>query len=81
MSLYNRLLKTSKGGRALASARLRYEVLSLLHRALQQAWINQSELAARLGVRKSAVSQVLRGDGNMRISTFAEYLHALGCEV
>lgn len=53
----------------------------MLHSALAKAGISQSELAARLGVRKSAVNQVFRGDGNMRISTLADYLHAMSFEV
>lgn len=81
MSLYSRLAKVPAGARALSAARLRYEVLSLLHSALQKSGISQSELAERLGVRKSAVNQVLRGDGNVRISTLADYLHALDFEV
>lgn len=35
----------------------------------------------KLAVRKSAVNQVFKGDGNVRITTLAEYLHALGYEL
>ncbi|MGN9778586.1 helix-turn-helix domain-containing protein [Micromonospora sp. H33] len=81
MSLYGRLSKKPEGARALSGARLRYEVLRVLHSALEKSGMSQSELAGKLGVRKSAVSQVLRGDGNVRISTLADYLHAMNCEL
>lgn len=79
-NLYQRLAATEDGARALASARLRYEILAALHESLEESGITQTELARRLGIRKSAVNQVLNGDGNMRISTLAEYLHAMGLE-
>jgi transcriptional regulator with XRE-family HTH domain len=81
MTIHDRLVKVPKGARALSVARLRYEVLKVLHAALHRSGLNQSELAGRLGVRKSAVNQVLRGDGNVRISTLAEYLHEAGFEL
>ncbi|MFB8209198.1 helix-turn-helix domain-containing protein [Streptomyces sp. NPDC056010] len=80
-NLYERLAATTEGSRALASARLRYEALASIHDALGDAGITQVELARRLGIRKSAVNQVVHGDGNLRISTLAEYLHALGFEL
>ncbi|GAB3337668.1 helix-turn-helix domain-containing protein [Micromonospora halotolerans] len=79
--LYDRLSATSKGARALSAARLRYQVLKVLHRSLEQSRLTQVELAKRLGVRKSAVNQVFRGDGNVRVSTLAEYLHEMGLEL
>lgn len=79
--LYDRIAATRKGARALSSERLKYQVLKMLHRYLAVAGITQVELARRLGVRKSAVNQVFKGDGNMRISTLAEYLHEMGFEV
>jgi transcriptional regulator with XRE-family HTH domain len=80
-TLYDRLMGVPGGARDLADARLRYEFLSVLHTALHAAGVTQAELARRLGVRKSAVNQVLRGDGNIRATTLAEYLHALGFEL
>lgn len=80
-SLYESLESTAEGVRDLADARLRYQVLAVLHAAMRDAGSTQTELAARLGVRKSAVNQVLRGDGNLRMSTAAQYLAALGFEL
>ncbi|MFY1696692.1 MULTISPECIES: helix-turn-helix domain-containing protein [unclassified Solwaraspora] len=79
--LYDRLSSTREGSRALSAARLRYQVLKILHRSLERSGLTQVELARRLGVRKSAVNQVFRSDGNLRVSTLAEYLHEMGSEL
>jgi hypothetical protein len=82
MSLYDRVTAKPGGGRALAVARLRRSVLVALHRAFKASGLDsQSELAKRLPVRRSAVNQVFRGDGNVRINTLAEYLYEMGFEV
>ncbi len=81
MTLYDRLAGTIVGARALSVARLQYSVLDRLHATLRAKGWTQSHLAEVLGVRKSAVNQVLRGDGNLRISTVAEYLHVMGYEL
>ena len=80
-SLYARLARTPQGARALSIARLKYEVLKVLHAALKTSKLTQAQLAERLAIRKSAVNQVLRGDGNVRIATLADYLHAMGYEL
>lgn len=80
ISLYDRIAGEPNGRRRLASARLRRRVLVLLHEALGNSELNQSDLAKKLGIRRSAVNQVFRGDGNVRIDTFADYLHELGLE-
>ncbi|GII61895.1 hypothetical protein Skr01_19800 [Sphaerisporangium krabiense] len=79
-NLYDRFAATVRGARALAAARLRHEVLATLHQALQLCGLSQSEVAEELGLRRSAVNQVFRGDGNVRINTLADYLHAMGFE-
>jgi transcriptional regulator with XRE-family HTH domain len=82
MSLYDRVESKPGGKAALAAARLRREVLVALHEAFAASDApTQSEVAERLHVRRSAVSQVFRGDGNLRITTLAEYLFALGFEL
>jgi transcriptional regulator with XRE-family HTH domain len=79
--LYEQLAANDRGRMELASARLRYEVLGVLHKALEVSGMSQSDLARRLNLRRSAVNQVFRGDGNVRISTLAEYLYAMGFEL
>jgi len=82
MSLYERVAAKPGGGRALAAARLRRSVLVILHGAFRASGLDsQSELAKRLRVRRSAVNQLFRGDGNVRINTLAEYLYEMGFEL
>jgi transcriptional regulator with XRE-family HTH domain len=82
MSLYDRVLARRDGERALAIARLKRAVLATLHEAFSMSGIStQSDLARSLQVRRSAVNQVFNGDGNVRISTLAEYLNAMGYEL
>lgn len=79
--LYEQLADSDQGRLALASARLRYEVLGVLHKALEVSGLSQSDVARKLNLRRSAVNQVFRGDGNVRTSTLAEYLFAMGYEL
>jgi transcriptional regulator with XRE-family HTH domain len=81
VSLYQRIIAIPTGARALAAARLRREFLSILRDALAKSPISQADLARTLGVRKSAVNRVFRGDGNLRTTTLAEYLAELGIEL
>ncbi|MCX5209832.1 helix-turn-helix domain-containing protein [Kitasatospora sp. NBC_00240] len=80
-TLYERFARTDDGPRFLAVARLKREVLRALNVALRESGVSQNELAARLKIRKSGVSQALRGDGNLQVKTVAEYLEALGFEL
>jgi len=82
MSLHDRVAALPGGGRALAVSRLRRSALKVLHRAFASSGLeSQADLAKRLKVRRSAVNQVFRGDGNVRISTLAEYLYEMGYEL
>lgn len=82
MSLYDRVLARRDGERALAIARLKRAVLATIHEAFSLSRVSsQSDLARSLQVRRSAVNQVFNGDGNVRISTLAEYLLAMGFEL
>jgi transcriptional regulator with XRE-family HTH domain len=81
-TLHDRIAGKPGGEKALAAGRLRREVLVALHRAFEASGLHtQTEIARRLGVRRSAVSQVFKGGGNLRINTLAEYLFTLGFEV
>lgn len=66
--------------REMAAARLSLEALSVLNLALSKSGMTQKNLSEKLGVTESAVSQVLFGDGNLRMYTFARYLRTLGFE-
>jgi len=62
----------------LAAARAEVRVIALLHRAFEASDISQKELAQRVGVTEGRVSQVMRSEGNLRVTTVARYLRALG---
>jgi transcriptional regulator with XRE-family HTH domain len=79
--LHDLMSSSEEGRRRLAAARLRREVLVNLESALEESGMTQSALASALGRTRSAVNQVFGGDGNIRISTLAEYLHAMGQEL
>jgi len=79
--LHELMSSSAEGRRRLAAARLRREVLVVLESALAESGMTQSGLASALGRTRSAVSQVLGGDGNIRVSTLAEYLQAMGQEL
>ena len=72
----------ARGGRGvMAGAVLRRRILQLMEEALMASGLSQADVARSLGCSRSAVSQTLGGDGNLRIDTLAEYLDALGFEV
>lgn len=81
-SFYDRVAAKPGGAAALAAARLREEMLVALHQAFELSGLHtKTEVARRLNVRRSAVSQVFKGDGNLRVNTLAQYLFALGFEL
>jgi transcriptional regulator with XRE-family HTH domain len=80
-SFYDRVAQIPGGARALSAARLRQNVLGVLHACLRNSPLTQADLARRLNVRKSAVNRVFQGDGNLNVNTIAGYLHELGSEL
>jgi transcriptional regulator with XRE-family HTH domain len=72
---------TPLGQQGLAAARLAMHVRAVLHQALEATSISQKDLADRLGVGESRVSQILSGNGNIQVSTFGKVLRAIGYKV
>lgn len=64
--------------RELAAARLAVNIGWALNAAVRARGWQAKRLAAELGVGESAVSQVLNGDGNLRVATIGRYARALG---
>ncbi|CAN1559336.1 Cro/C1-type helix-turn-helix domain [Mycobacteriaceae bacterium] len=71
---------TEAGAQGLAAADLAAQVMRILEQALDASGIDQKTLAEKLGVTQGRVSQVLNGDGNLRVAAVARYLRALGYE-
>ncbi|WP_143049272.1 hypothetical protein [Microbacterium sp. LCT-H2] len=65
----------------LAASRLRLRALALIDGAMRASNVQKATLAARLGVRRSAVQHTLSGSGNVTLQTLAEYLGVLDLEV
>jgi transcriptional regulator with XRE-family HTH domain len=71
---------TEAGAQGLAAADLAAQVMRILEQALDASGLDQKTLAEKLGVTQGRVSQVLNGDGNLRVAAVARYLRALGYE-
>lgn len=69
------------GARELAASQLTNDALVLLQTALSTTGVSQKQLAEILGIGESRVSQVVNGDGNVKLTTFARYMRALGYSV
>lgn len=80
-SMVDVLKGTKEGAMDFAAAALAVESIVFLNNALRASGITQAELAHRLSVTPGRVSQVLNGDGNLRVSTLAKFLSALEYEV
>ena len=81
MTLREELEQLPGGRKRIASARLRRGVVKALHESLEFSKLNQSDLAKKLGKSRSAVGQVLNGDGNVEIDTVSDYLFEMGVEL
>ena len=80
-SFLQELELSQQGARELAASQLTNDALVLLQTALAQTGTSQKQLAELLGIGESRVSQVVNGDGNVKLTTFARYLRALGYSV
>ena len=81
MTLRRSFEQLPDGKKLLASAKLRRQIIRALNHALATSKLTQSDLARELGKTRSAVNQVLTGDGNLKIETVAEYFFAMGTEL
>lgn len=81
LSLFEDVGLSPHGSRELAASQLTNDALVSLQTALDVRGITQKQLAEILGVGESRVSQVVNGDGNVKLTTFARYMRALGYSV
>lgn len=78
LSLIDELEQDPKSAGELAAAQISSRVHQILRMAFEASSLTQRDLAEILGVGESRVSQVLNGDGNVRVTALARYLRALG---
>ncbi len=64
-----------------SAARATINAVELLQEALASSGLSQRHLAQALEVSEGRVSQVLKGDGNIYVTTLARYLRAMGYEL
>jgi predicted XRE-type DNA-binding protein len=81
LTLFDDLGASPLGARELAASQLTNDALVLLQTALSSTGVTQKQLAEILGIGESRVSQVVNGEGNLKLATFARYMRALGYAV
>ena len=81
MTLREEFEKLPDGKKLLASARLRRGLIKALHEALSASGMSQADLARKLKKSRSAVGQVLNGDGNVEVETISDYLFTMNAEL
>lgn len=64
-----------------SAARLAVDAVALMNRAHEDSGFEQKDLAEMLGVSPGRISQILNGDGNVRLATLARMLRASGFKV
>lgn len=64
--------------REMGAARLTNDVAGILHLAMAHTGLSQADLARRMGVGESRVSQILNSQGNLRVATLGRLLGSLG---
>ena len=77
-SIIESVESTQTGRQELAAARLALRTADLLARARRASNLTQRELADLLQVSEGRVSQVLSGETDLKLSTIARYLRAMG---
>jgi plasmid maintenance system antidote protein VapI len=65
----------------IAEETLILEVTEAISEQLNELGLNRNNLADRLGIGKSAVSQLLAGDRNLTLRSAADMAHVLHCKI
>lgn len=66
---------------SLAAAQLASAIGALMEQAIDASASNKRTIAASMGVTPARISQLLAGDGNVRVATLARLLDACGFEI
>lgn len=81
VSMYDERAATPEGRASLAAAEAALKVQALIERAFSNSSLSSREIATVLGVSEGRVSQLRHGDGNVRVSTLARLMFAVGLEL
>lgn len=76
-----RLLSDREGQKLYFREDLIFEVTEAICKVMEERGISRAELAEIAGVSKSNITQLLSGDQNMRLTTIADLLFALGARL
>ncbi len=71
------LMSDHEGRRLYFREDLIFEVSEAICRTMQEKGVSRAELAKRLNVSKSNITQLLSGNHNMRLTSVADLLYAL----
>jgi len=63
------------------TARNTTQIGAAIRRARRQARLTQAALGAKTGLRQATISELERGEGDVRLSTLLDVLAALGLEL
>lgn len=69
---------TDESLKFLAEERLMVQAVEAVYEALEGANVSRAELASRIGVKPSEISQRLSGKRNLTMRSFADMLHSVG---
>lgn len=75
------LLSDREGQKLYFREDLIFEVTEAICKVMEEGDVSRAELAEMAGVSKSNITQLLSGDQNMRLSTIADLLFALGARL
>ncbi|WP_410794080.1 hypothetical protein [Kribbella sp. C-35] len=79
--MFERHAATPQGRLATIAAKAAFKVVDLINSAKTAAKVSNKQMALDLGVTDGRVSQVLNGDGNLRVATIARFLAVCGYEL
>lgn len=76
-----KLMSDPEGSKLYFREDLIFEITEAICKVMDEKGISKAELSRLAGVSKSNITQLLSGDHNMRLTTIADLLHALGSKL
>jgi len=76
-----KLMSDEEGRKLYFREDLIFEVTEAISQVMEEKGVNKTELSSLAGVSKSNITQLLSGDHNMRLTTVADLLYALGSKL